>query len=89
MLQIKFSKLLLKSRNSYNGYKPQADIEQLLDTTERFENSDKEILLDFCKDKSSTLLTSVGYHLISNGKKLLSNEIKRFIKITFTERTKP
>ena len=62
------------------------NIEQLLDLTERLEGNHKDLFLDFYGNCVPRLKESSGYHLISNGSKLLSNEIKRFIKTTFTEK---
>jgi hypothetical protein len=71
-------------RNNDNRNK--ADIETLLVITERLENKDRELLLEFFKESTTILSDNRGYYLISGGKKLLSEEIKRFIKTTFTDK---
>jgi hypothetical protein len=43
-------------------------------------------LLDFYKNNTPVLLNTRGYQLISDGKKLLSEEIKKLIKTTFTKK---
>ncbi len=60
------------------------DIEKLLDITERLENADKDIFLDFYENYVPLLKKSIGYHLISTDNNYLTEEIKKFIKITFT-----
>jgi SIR2-like domain len=66
--------------------KGKVDIERLLDITERLEGSHKDLFLDFYGDCIPRLQRVSGYYLISNGNKLLSDEIKKFIKVTLTEK---
>jgi SIR2-like domain len=70
-----------KSKN--NG---KVDIEKLLEMTERLENSHEDFLLDFYENCNPLLQKTKGYHLVSQGNRLLSNEIKAFIKTAFTEK---
>jgi SIR2-like protein len=72
-------------KTNTNDYKEKVDIEKLLVIVERLENSDKDLLLDFYENKYPALSKNAGYHLISGGNKLLSAEIKRFIKTHLTD----
>jgi hypothetical protein len=61
------------------------DIELLLDAIERIEERDNDLLLYFHKDKTLRLEKCGSYDSISNGKKRLSSELKRFIREVFSE----
>jgi hypothetical protein len=77
---------VIQTSSKINNNSSKVDIEKLLDIAERLENSDKDIFLDFYENCIPRLRKSSGYHLISNGNNLLTEEIKRFIKTTFTEK---
>ena len=60
------------------------DIELLLDTIERIEDRDHDLLSFFYKDKTLRLEKYSSYES-TYGKKGLSSELKRFIRQTFSE----
>jgi hypothetical protein len=66
--------------------KNEIDIELLLETIEKIENRDNEVLPLFYEKSTFNLSECSGFGLISGKKRLLSEEIKRFIKLTFTEK---
>jgi SIR2-like protein len=78
--------IIKKSESENMNGNTEIDIEDLLMTVEKLENSSKDILLDFYEGSFPILSTCNGYNLISGGKTLLSQEIKNFIKTTFTEK---
>ncbi len=77
---------IISTSTKNKNKRTKVDIERLLDLTERLEGAHKDLSLDFYENCVPLLQKSSEYHLISNGNKLLSEEIKRFIKTTFTEK---
>jgi hypothetical protein len=61
-------------------------MELLLETIEKIEKRDRDVLPLFYERNTFSLSDCRGYELISDGKALLSEEIKRFIKTFFTEK---
>ncbi|MFZ0511000.1 MAG: hypothetical protein WAM14_05295 [Candidatus Nitrosopolaris sp.] len=67
-------------------HKDKVDIEMLLKAIEKIENRDQDILSHFYNKNTFTLSNCKCYDLISDGKKLLSEEVRKFIKIYFTQK---
>lgn len=61
------------------------DIELLLDIIEKIEDRDHDLLSFFYENKTLGLEKYSGYESVSNGKKELSSELKRFIRQIFSD----
>ena len=60
------------------------DIEILLDTVEKIENRNKEVLSSFYENTSLKIEKKPSYQLVFNGKRKISEEIRLFIRRTFS-----
>lgn len=75
---------LLENRQTERNDKTKVDIEILLDAIEKIENKNNEVLSTFYENASLKIEKHPSYHLFFNGKRKISEEIKRFIKTTFS-----
>lgn len=61
------------------------DVEFLLETIEKIENRDDDILMYFFKNEAKEIQKFKAYETIFKGKEAFSSEIKQFIKKVFSE----
>lgn len=76
----------IKQSKEKRGDKDKIDIEMLLEAIEKIEKRDQDVLQLFYDKNTFTLSNCKCYDLISDGKTLLSEEVKKFIKVYFTEK---